>query len=69
MRMDASAASTSRWPPDTTAPPPSGPKARAGFVVHATRSSQARVLRALGTSYDKTSIRGLAQRDPSAFEL
>ena len=44
-------------------------KARAGFVVHATRSSQARVLRALGTSYDKTSIRGLAQRDPSAFEL
>ena len=44
-------------------------KARAGFVVHATGSSQARVLRALGTGHDHASIRGPAQRDPAAFEL
>ena len=44
-------------------------KARAGFVVHATRSAQARVLRALGTGEDHTSIPGPAQRDPAAFEL
>ena len=44
-------------------------KARAGFVVHATGRSQARVLRALGTGDGKTSIRGPAQRDPAAFEL
>ena len=44
-------------------------KARAGFVVHATRSAQARVLRALGTGNDKTSIRGPAQRDSAALVL
>ncbi len=44
-------------------------KARAGFVVHATGRSQARVLRILGTGDGKTSIRGPAQRDPAAFEL
>ena len=44
-------------------------KARAGFAVHATGSSQARVLRALGTGEDHASIRGPAQRDPAAFEL
>ena len=44
-------------------------KARAGFVVHAAGRSQARVLRALGSGNDKTSIRGPAQRDPAAFEL
>ena len=42
---------------------------RAGFVVHATRSAQARVLRALGPGDDKTSFRGPTQRDPAAFEL
>ena len=44
-------------------------KANAGFVVHPTGPSQARVLRALGTGGDKTSIRGPVQRDPAAFEL
>ena len=44
-------------------------KARAGFVVHATGPSQARVLRALDTGQDHSSIRGPAQRDPAAFEL
>ncbi len=44
-------------------------KAHAGFVLHATRSAQARVLRALGTCQDHGSIRGPAQRDPAAFEL
>ena len=44
-------------------------KARAGFVVHATGPSQARVLRALGDGEDHASIRGPAQRDPAAFEL
>ncbi len=44
-------------------------KARAGFTVHATRSAQRRVLRALGTGNDKTSIRGPAQRDSAALEL
>ena len=43
--------------------------ARAGFVVHATGSSQARVLRALGIGKDHASIRGPAHRDPAAFEL
>ena len=36
-------------------------------MVHATQSAQTRVFRALGTGGDKTSIRGLAQRDPSRF--
>ena len=44
-------------------------KANVGFVVHATRSAQARVLRVLGTGKDHGSIRGPAQRDPAAFEL
>ena len=44
-------------------------KARAGFVVHATGSAQARVLRILDTGDDKTFISGLAQQDPAAFEL
>ena len=44
-------------------------KTHVGFVVHATGSSQALVLRTLGTSDDKTSVRGPAQRDPAAFEL
>ncbi len=44
-------------------------KARAGFVVHATGSAQARVLRALGAGEDHASTRGPAQRDPGAFEL
>ena len=51
------------------ADPASLAKARAGFVVHATGSSQARVLRALGPGQDHGSIRGPAQRDPAAFEL
>ena len=41
-------------------------KTHVGFVVHATGSSQARVLRALGTGGDKISIRGPAQRDLAA---
>ena len=44
-------------------------KAHAGFVVHATRSAQARVIPVLGTGDDHASTRGLAQRDPAAFEL
>ena len=43
--------------------------ANVDFVVHATGTSQARVLRALGPGDDKTSIRSPAQRDPAAFEL
>ena len=44
-------------------------KACAEFVVHATGRSRARVLRALSIGEDHASIRGLAQRDPAAFEL
>ena len=44
-------------------------KANVGFVVHATGSSQARVLRVLGTGGEHGSIRGPTQGDPADFEL
>ena len=42
-------------------------KARAGFVVHATGSAQARVPRILGTGDDHGSIRGPAQAGSGRF--
>ena len=44
-------------------------KAQVGFVVHATQSARARVLRTFGTGGDHGSTRCPGQRDPAAFEL